>query len=300
MTAKIDLTQEVLKSAVERYCKETPAATYSLVGDGDKKDQYRIMINGNPDDQDIYVWLEDGKLKCSDPLGWGEDFNKSYILAVKTVVAPRPPRKENIPSKGQTSSLAPAVRPDMPIRDIQVAELTFEDIRQYLCPSASDKDVFMFLKLCQARNLNPFCNEAYLIPYKDQKTQEIKCSMVVGKEAFMRKAEANPHYRGFKAGLILTNGEELIYREGTFQRRGETLEGAYCEVYRDDRDAPVRTEVSLVEYDQGHGLWNHGKKATMIRKVAVVGGHREAFPSDTSGLYGSEELGIDPSNEIGA
>lgn len=206
--------------------------------------------------------------------------------------------KTIMPTDGQKANGGQMKPVSGAVRDIQVAEMTFEDIRNFLCPAASDKDTFMFLKLCQARNLNPFCNEAYLIPYKDNKTQEIKCSMVVGKEAFMRKAEQNPAYRGFKAGLILSKGEDLIYREGTFQRKGETLEGGWCEVYRSDRDQPIRAEVSLAEYDQGHGLWNHGKKATMIRKVAVVSGHREAFPGDTSGMYGSEEMGIDPEKEV--
>jgi len=196
------------------------------------------------------------------------------------------------PNGGQMKPISGAVR------DIQVAEMTFDDIRNFLCPAASDKDTFMFLKLCQARNLNPFCNEAYLIPYEDKKSGEIKCSMVVGKEAFMRKAEQHPNYRGFKAGLILSKGDDLIYREGSFQRKGETLEGGWCEVYRDDRNEPIRSEVSLAEYDKGFGLWGQGKKATMIRKVAVVSGHREAFPGDTSGMYGSEEMGIDPEKEI--
>lgn len=202
------------------------------------------------------------------------------------------PRQERKSNGGQMKPVSQAVR------DIQVAEMTFDDIRNFLCPAASDKDTFMFLKLCQARNLNPFCGEAYLIPYEDKKSGEIKCSMVVGKEAFMRKAEANPAYRGFKAGIILSRGEELIYREGAFQRKGETLEGGWCEVYRSDRDQPIRSEVSLIEYDKGFGLWNQGKKATMIRKTAVVSGHREAFPGDTSGMYGSEELGIDPEMEV--
>jgi phage recombination protein Bet len=198
-------------------------------------------------------------------------------------------RKSNV---GQMKPVSGAVR------DVQVAEMTFDDIRNFLCPAASDKDTFMFLKLCQARNLNPFCNEAYLIPYEDKKSGEIKCSIVVGKEAFMRKAESNPAYRGFKAGIIISKGEELIYREGTLCRKGETLEGGWCEVYRSDRDQPIRSEVSLIEYDKGFGLWNQGKKATMIRKTAVVSGHREAFPGDTSGMYGSEELGIDPEMEV--
>jgi len=253
---------------------------------------------------DVVITLLDGKPSCSN----AEILDSLIEILMDLAEEPaRAPQKPNLPARpantkanGRSSNGGPLAKARLAVRDLQVAELTFDDIRQFLCPAASDKDTFMFLKLCQARNLNPFCNEAFLIPYKDQKTQEIKCSMVVGKEAFMRKAEANPQYRGFKAGIIVSKGEELIYREGTFQRKGEVLEGGWCEVYRADRDQPIRSEVSLVEYDQGHGLWNHGKKATMIRKVAIVQCHRESFPSDLSGCYDSSEMGVDPSKEIAA
>ena len=245
---------------------------------------------------DILISCTDGKLECNDPatkealaeiiMEMAEDDPRSQE---NRTIAPPLPRKSN---GGQMKPVSGA------IRDIQVAEMTFEDIRNFLCPAANDKDTFMFLKLCQARNLNPFCNEAYLIPYEDKKSGEIRCAMVVGKEAFMRKAEANPQYRGFKAGIIISKGDDLTYREGTFQRKGETLEGGWCEVYRADRDQPVRSEVSLVEYDKGFGLWGQGKKATMIRKVSVVQAHREGFPTDLSGCYDRDELGIDPSNEV--
>lgn len=244
---------------------------------------------------DILISCTDGKLECNDPAT--KEALAEIIMEMPVeprshenrTIAPPAPRKSN---GGQMKPVSGA------IRDIQVAEMTFDDIRNFLCPAANDKDTFMFLKLCQARNLNPFCNEAYLIPYEDKKSGEIRCSMVVGKEAFMRKAEANPQYRGFKAGIIISKGDELIYREGTFQRKGETLEGGWCEVYRADRDEPIRSEVSLVEYDKGFGLWGQGKKATMIRKVSVVQAHREGFPTDLSGCYDRDELGIDPSDEV--
>jgi phage recombination protein Bet len=288
------VTREQIKAALEAYTADH-AGDFAEALDGDKK--FRFMPEGTPSDKDVQIWELNGKLKCSDT-GFGLEF-MSYLPHDSPQDVLRPvnsPAKANDrkPNAGQMRPVSQAVR------DIQVAEMTFDDIRNFLCPAASDKDTFMFLKLCQARNLNPFCGEAYLIPYEDKKSGEIKCSMVVGKEAFMRKAEANPAYRGFKAGIIISRGEELIYREGTLCRKGETLEGGWCEVYRSDRDQPIRSEVSLIEYDKGFGLWGQGKKATMIRKTAVVSGHREAFPGDTSGMYGSEELGIDPDMEVKA
>ncbi len=292
MAGKPELTMAALEAAVKAYCDATKGAAYQAVSDGPNKDQFKILVNGDPE---RFVWLEEGKLRASDP-EFGMDFNRDYILASHVP----PTRAPSIPKEPRSANGGALVRSDMPVRDIQVSEMSFDDIRQYICPAASDKDVFMFLKLCQARNLNPFIREAFLIPYKDNKSGEIKCSMVVGKEAFMRKAEVNSQYRGFKAGIIVSKDDALIYREGTFQRPGETLEGGWAEVYRDDRQEPVRSEVSLTEYDSGKGLWGSGKKATMIRKVAVVQAHREAFPSDLAGCYDSSELGIDESKEIRA
>lgn len=305
MAGNAAIDRASLKEAVIRFCDDKKPYAYSIVGDGERKDQFRLMCDGNPEDTDLFLWEENGKPKCVNVGGEPQlDFLLNFMEYLKPVESPRKATSQTdkaiMPPKPRNAVGGPLAKPGTTVRDIQVAELTFDDIRQFLCPAASDKDTFMFLKLCQARNLNPFTGEVFLIPYKDNKTQEIKCSMVVGKEAFMRKAEANSQYRGFKAGIIVSKGEEIFYREGTFQRKGEALEGGWCEVYRADRDQPIRAEVSLVEYDQGHGLWSRGKKATMIRKVAVVSGHREAFPSDTSGMYGAEELGIDDSKEIKA
>ena len=289
------ISSDDLIASLASYQAAHPEAKLEKVAEG----SYLITEGGDS----IAVDLKDGQLSCPRSQAVKEALI-GYIMDAREgspkmpVNGGSPPTKAIIPSQPRKAGNGAMVKPGAPMRDIQVQEMTFEDIRNFLCPAANDRDTFMFLKLCQARNLNPFCNEAYLIPYEDKKSGEIRCSMVVGKEAFMRKAEQNSQYRGFKAGLILSKGEELIYREGTFQRKGETLEGGWCEVYRADRDLPVRAEVSLVEYDKGFGLWSQGKKATMIRKVAVVSGHREAFPSDLAGCYDRDEMGLNPENEV--
>lgn len=52
---------------------------------------------------------------------------------------------------------------------------------------------------------------------------------------------------------------------------------------------PSYASVSIEEYDQRRSLWNT-KKATMIRKVAVVQALREAYPGAFGGLYDSAEM----------
>lgn len=169
------------------------------------------------------------------------------------------------------------------------AELTIEDIKSYICQDATDQEAYVFLQLCQARRLNPFLKEAYLIKYGG------KASMVVGKDAFTRRAEEHPAFDGFQAGIIVEfqNGEIDFAREGTFLKKGEILLGGWAVVHRKDRAHPFKAAVSLEEYGgKKGGVWSE-KPATMIRKVALVQALREAFPSEFSGMYDSAEMGME-------
>ena len=102
-------------------------------------------------------------------------------------------------------------------------------------------------------------------------------------------------YDGFEAGVIvLTADGQLLNREGSIVYDGdggETLLGGWAKVYRKDRTRASYEEVKLSEYDTGKSLWN-GKKATMIRKVALVHALREAFPSTFGALYDESEVSV--------
>lgn len=169
-------------------------------------------------------------------------------------------------------------------------ELTLEIVKKFICPAATDQEAYAFLQLCKSQSLNPFLREAYLIKYGTE-----AASIVVGKETFTKRADRLPQYNGFKAGLILLSGGNVIYREGSFFTSAETLLGGWAEVYRSDRSIPYRNEVKLEEY-QGRTkggeitrMWRE-KPATMIRKVPLMQSLREAFPDEFGGMYGAEEI----------
>lgn len=177
----------------------------------------------------------------------------------------------------------------------QVMELTQQDVINYICPEATPQEAMIFLKLCQARDINPFLKEAYLIKYKPSEP----ASMVVARDYFTRKADEFPQYDGYEAGIIIKNEDgSFERREGTFMIPPEELVGGWCKVYRKDRSKPHLVEVTLKEYQQRKSdgslnrFWNDktGKPATMIRKVAVSQCHREAFPGKFSGMYDSSEI----------
>lgn len=165
--------------------------------------------------------------------------------------------------------------------------VTSQDVKQYLCPQASDKEIAMFLELCRAQRLNPWVKDCYLVKYGNQ-----PASIITGKETFSKRAKANPNYRGFQAGVIYADPSGAVKeREGSavFPGIGEQLLGGWCRVYVDGME-PVYNAVTLGEYSTGKALWL-SKPATMIRKVAYVQCLREAFPDDFQGMYDAAEMG---------
>jgi len=175
--------------------------------------------------------------------------------------------------------------------------LSVEIIKKYVCPKATDQEAYMFMQLCNIQGLNPFLREAYLIKYGDE-----AATIITGKETFTKRADALPQYDGFKAGIIVVdNGNQCQYREGSFLAPGEKLLGGWAEVFRKDRSHSFRNEVSLVEYERRKkdgSLMSNWKSmpATMIRKVPLVQSLREAFPDEFGGMYSPEEMPVDASS----
>jgi phage recombination protein Bet len=185
-------------------------------------------------------------------------------------------------------------------RALQIDNLTLEDIKAdfQTDPPLTDQEAKKFVMMCVAKKLNPYLGEVYIVKYRSEKGPS-KASIIVGKDAFMRKADEHPKYKGMKAGIVVQKDGELVERVGTLYMDDEALIGGWCEVYRTDRDEPTKSVVSLREYDTKRKMWNT-MKATMIRKVAICQALREGFSGDFGGMYGEEEMNqsFDPSKEI--
>lgn len=183
--------------------------------------------------------------------------------------------------------------------------ITAEDVKKYLVRGNSevtDKEIKLFMELCKYQKLNPFVGEAYAIKFG----QEFQ--MVIGYETYKRRAEEHPTYSGRKSGIvvvrggnatmqnskIVTNGGEVVQKEGTCLYPGEVLIGGWCKVFRDKNGRLEETykEVGLDEYDKGQANWKT-KPCTMIEKVAVSQALRAAFPRDYAGLYSEAEAATD-------
>jgi len=170
-----------------------------------------------------------------------------------------------------------------------MVELSPDIVTKYLkrgTKNLTDQEVKLFIELCKYQQLNPFVGEAYAIKFGDD------FQMVVGYDAYKRRAEENPNYMGRESGITVLRGKEIIQKEGACLYPGEDLVGGWCRVYRkmNGRDDKVFKEVSFKEYDKGQANWKT-KPATMIEKVAVSQALRAAFPKDYSNMYTAEEMG---------
>lgn len=168
-------------------------------------------------------------------------------------------------------------------------------VRQFLVSGngkVTDQEVVMFMQLCRYQKLNPFLNEAYLVKFRNQ-----AASIITSKEAFMKRAENNPHYKGFKAGIVVARGDEMKHLDGAIKMPKDQLIGAWADVYRDDRTVPTHVEISLEEFSKGQATWKQMPN-NMIRKTALVNALREAFPENLGALYTEDDK--QPVREVNA
>ncbi|ABD48929.1 putative RecT family single-strand annealing protein [Streptococcus phage M102AD] len=181
------------------------------------------------------------------------------------------------------------------LTDLQ--KLDGNTLRDFVDPQnkATPQELQALLAIVKGRNLNPFTKEVYFIKYGSAPAQ-----IVVSKEAIMKRAEENPNFDGFEAGIVVETKEGAIERlTGTIAPKGAKLRGGWCKVYRKDRSHAIETDADFAYYNKGKNLWEK-MPALMIRKVAIVSAFREAFSESVGGLYTAEEMQRETQAEVRA
>lgn len=201
------------------------------------------------------------------------------------------------PQTTTKQSLAPvAKQEDKPMKFSvggKDVELSIALTQAYFCPQASATEAYVFNSWCAHNGLDPWRREAYLVKYGNNPAQ-----MLTAKDAFTKRAEANPRYQGQKAGVVVINREgKLENRVGELVLDGEELVGGWADVYVKDYVFPVSAVVNFRERCQYKDGKPQAKWATspglMIRKCALVAALREAFPNDVGGMYVPDEMGFE-------
>lgn len=171
----------------------------------------------------------------------------------------------------------------------QDVRLSYQIVRDYLVKGGgkvSDQDLVQFISICKFNQLNPFLGEAYIVKYGTT-----PATMVVSKEALLKRADACENYEGIEAGIIVIRDGKVVELEGCFFADNDKLVGGWAKVHRSDRRYPTVAKVRLDEYDKKQSVWKE-KPSTMISKVAKVQALREAFPAQLGAMYTAEEKGI--------
>jgi phage recombination protein Bet len=154
-------------------------------------------------------------------------------------------------------------------------EVAIADVKKYLCPKASDSELYMFVNIARSQGLNPFKREIYFVPFNDKQTGETKHSIVVGYEVYLKRALASGQCEGFKVEY-LDAGLDTERAKVTINRKGWTM--------------PFEWEAERRVWDKKRSSWNFMPQH-LTKKTALSQGFRLCFADYIDGMpYTHEEI----------
>lgn len=149
-------------------------------------------------------------------------------------------------------------------------------------------DVVRFGKLCEARGLNPWEGDAYLVGFDSQDGPEF--NLITAHQAFIKRAEVHPEFDGMASGVTVRLKDGTIADvEGDFVDDGQTLVGGWARVHFKQRKIPTYRRLNLKTFSTGRSRWSKDP-AGMIVKCAEADALRSSFPTKLGGLYLREEF----------
>jgi len=159
--------------------------------------------------------------------------------------------------------------------------------------TCSERDALRFMMMCQARGLNPFEGDAFLIGYDGTNGPEF--SLITAHQAFLKRAEIHPEYDGMKSGIIVLadDGLTTLEHEGDFHLPGADVVGGWATVFFKNRTVPTTRKIRMARFNKGFAQWK-ADPAGMICKCAEADALRSSFPTMVGGLYLREEMDFSP------
>ena len=159
----------------------------------------------------------------------------------------------------------------------QQFEVSIADVKKYIAPNATDKELFLFMGICKSYGLNPLKREIHFVKYGNA-----AASIIVGYEIYLKRAERTGKLDGWKCWI----------------EKDEIGEKAVIEIKRKDQSTPIKWEVYRKEFDKQQSTWK-AMPTFMLKKVAIAQGFRLAFPEDLGGIpYIPEELPTTSANQV--
>lgn len=165
-------------------------------------------------------------------------------------------------------------------------KFTSQDIRERLCPNATDSELALCVELCNRQHLNPFTKEVYLVKYGSA-----PASIITSYQVFNRRANRQESYGGIKSGVVVMREGQIVKKRGSavYKQVGEQLLGGWAEVQFKDGKEPAYVELALSDYSTGKSNWAK-MPGVMIEKCAKAGAWRLAYPDEFGGMYTGEEM----------
>lgn len=165
-------------------------------------------------------------------------------------------------------------------------KFTSQDIRERLCPNATDSELALCVELCNRQHLNPFTQDVYLVKYGNA-----PASIITNYQVFNRRANKQPNYGGIDSGVVVLRDGKVVKKKGSavYKIIGEQLIGGWAEVKFTDGKIPAYAELALTDYSTGKSNWAK-MPGVMIDKCAKAAAWRLAYPSEFRGMYVSEEM----------
>lgn len=175
-------------------------------------------------------------------------------------------------------------------------QISRQMIKDFLDVDLNPAEYSYFSSVCDLYGLNPYVKDIYAIKFGTQ-----AATFVIDYKVMQQAADNDPSFDGLKTGILYVDTKGIPQeREGAYLLPGETLLGAWCEVYRKGRNHTNRTYAL---YDENKKLTKEGKinanwsdkPVFMITKVAKAQALRETFPNMFSNnTYTSDEIDEKP------
>jgi hypothetical protein len=120
--------------------------------------------------------------------------------------------------------------------------------------TCSERDAIKFMAMCQAKRLNPFEGDAFLIGY-DGKDGPV-FSLITAHQTYLKRAELHPEFDGMKSGIIVKDKEgKLTDLEGDFYSEGQHVVGGWATVFFKNRKQPMHRRLRVARFNKGYGVW---------------------------------------------
>lgn len=187
----------------------------------------------------------------------------------------------------------------IPMGESKEIKLSVGLVKRFLMPPTrkgvhpTDLDAMKFIMLCQARELNPWVQDAFAIGYDSEDGPQFQ--LVTAVQSLFKRAELNPNYGGIESGVIVRKKGDRDtapeFRSGSFYMDDEVLLGGWAKVHRKDHSEPHYAAVKLATFSRNTSIWRNNPEG-MIVKCASAAALRSAFPNQLSGLYVREEMEI--------